>query len=64
MSSETEQLPTKDSDIVAIFELMVKNEVFAKCPKCKKYMTLFETYNCNCSACGKINFNDIVLISI
>jgi len=64
MSDNTEQAQKGVTEEMAIFDLLFKNQVFAKCPKCKKYMSLFEVYNSNCSCCGKVNSGHITIISI
>jgi len=45
-----------------ILKLMVNGDAFALCPDCKKFLSLFEVYNENCSFCGEINFSDILMI--
>ena len=45
-----------------ILKLMVDGSAFALCPDCKKFLSLFEVYNGNCSFCGEINFGDILMI--
>lgn len=58
--------PNKSSTTTKLLEtvlkLMIKQEVFVKCPFCNKYIGLFEIYNENCSNCGKVNFNDFIVI--
>lgn len=45
-----------------IVTLIFERKAFAKCQNCSKYLSLFEVYNGNCSICGKIDFNDIMII--
>ena len=53
---------TQEEVSIALSELLVAGKIFAKCPKCKKYLGLFEFSNHNCSKCGHLTFGDIVFI--
>jgi len=52
----------KESTTKSIFHLLYHKRIFAKCPKCDKYLALFEIYNENCGECGRIKFNKIILV--
>jgi len=53
---------TKESTTKSIFHLLYHGRIFAQCPKCYKYLALFEAYNENCGTCGRIDFNKIILV--
>jgi len=55
---------TKKTIDGSVLQLLLESKLFAKCPKCSKYMSFFEVYNHNCSFCGKINFEEIILSSL
>ena len=46
----------------SIIELLFKGDLFSRCPICEKYLTFFEFYNNNCSICGKIDHNKIIVV--
>lgn len=53
---------TKESTAKSIFHLLYHGRIYAQCGNCFKYLSLFETYNENCSSCGRIDFNKIILV--
>lgn len=46
----------------SIYNLLLTNKVFAKCPNCQAYMCLFEVTNAHCNKCGNIDQDKIELI--
>ncbi len=55
-----EQDPTKV--FRTILRLLILNQVFIKCPGCGKALGMFEVYNENCSLCGEIEYNKMIVI--
>lgn len=53
----------QDKISTAVFDLVYKNKIFIKCPKCSNYLCLFEIYNCHCNKCGDLKFNELILIA-
>jgi hypothetical protein len=51
---------TKETTTKSIFHQLYKGKIFAKCPKCYRYLSIFEIYNEHC-ICGKIKFDKIIL---
>jgi len=47
-----------------IFEMMNKNMIFIKCPKCKNYLCLFEAYNSHCNKCGDVDQTQLIILSL
>jgi uncharacterized Zn finger protein len=47
-----------------VYDLLLKNKIFCKCPSCQKYLVLFEIYNAHCAECGNINKDEILLIDL
>lgn len=45
-----------------ILELLVEGKVYAKCPKCGKSLGIMEVYNNHCAFCGKIPFDDMIIL--
>ena len=60
---ETRKL-SKEGINKIVYELMLSNSIFAKCPTCSKYLNIFEVHNGNCGSCGHIEMKDIILIKI
>ncbi len=45
----------------SLYKLLLSGEVFIKCPQCNKSLGLFETCNENCSFCGRIDKNKMIV---
>jgi len=48
----------------AILDLLAKNKVCAKCPKCNKYICFFEASNATCNSCGSIDAGKIIIVAL
>jgi len=45
-----------------ILKLLINKKVFIKCYKCGKSLGLFEIMNNNCSFCGHIDYEKILIM--
>jgi hypothetical protein len=55
---------TKEELEEALLSLLYNNKVFAKCYACKKYLNYTEYYAANCSVCGKIDKDNILIVDL
>jgi len=44
-----------------VLKLIIKGKAFAMCPDCGKSLSMFELYNENCSFCGEVDFNNVII---
>lgn len=53
-----------DKTSAAIFDLLFKNKIFAKCPQCNRYLCLFECYNAHCPECGNFDKETLLIVDL